>query len=84
MPRYMIGGYEEYPVLDLVPTEQRGGTPLPAYLYDRWRRARAELDAVQRDVIAHLRATGGRDAIPEELRDARDHNAEPASLAWDG
>jgi hypothetical protein len=85
MPLYLIGGYEEYPVLDLVPTEQRDGTLLPADLYNRWRRARAELDAVQRDVITHLRETGGREAIPEELREMREHNTtEPLSTAWDG
>jgi hypothetical protein len=85
MPRYLIGGYEEYPVLDLVPTEQRSGTVLPLDLYNRWRHARAELDAVQRDVITHLRDTGGREAIPEELRDRRDHDhAESLSTAWDG
>jgi hypothetical protein len=84
MPRYLIGGYEEYPVLDLVPTDRRAGALLPLDLYHRWQRARAELDAVQRDVIAHLHATGGRDAVPEELRDGRDDNAEPLSAAWDG
>jgi len=93
MPRYMIGGYEEYPVLNLVPAEQDGGTVLPVDLYHRWRRARAELDAVQRDVIAHLRDTGGREAIPEELWDLRDHDSterrdhdstERMTTAWDG
>jgi len=85
MPRYLIGGYEEYPVLDLVPTERHTGTLLPVDLYRRWRRARAELDAVQRDVISHLRETGGSDAVPEELREHRDHDhAQPLTTAWDG
>jgi hypothetical protein len=74
MPRYMVGGYEEYSVLHLVPVSGAHGVELPSELYQRWRRARAELDAVQRDVVAHLRLVGGREAIPEELWEPGDRN----------
>jgi hypothetical protein len=85
MPRYMVGGYEEYPVLHLVPVKGELGVELPAPLYERWRRARAEMDAVQRDVIAHLRDRGGRQAIPEELWEHRDRRGRPTlpGAAWD-
>jgi hypothetical protein len=86
MPSYLVAGYEEYPVLHLTPTEGDQGVELPAVLYGRWRQARAELDAVQREVIAHLRDAGGRDAIPEELWEARDRAADQPSFAtrpWD-
>lgn len=72
MPRYTIIGYEEFPALHLHPTDEDRGVALPAPLYSRWLRVRAELDAVQRDVVAHLRACGGRGAIPEELWEAQD------------
>jgi hypothetical protein len=74
MPRYMVGGYEDYPVLHLVPVEGEHGAELPAALYQRWKDARAELDAAQRAVVAHLREAGGRDAIPEELWESRDRS----------
>jgi hypothetical protein len=82
MPRYMVGGYEEYSVLHLVPVGGDHGVELPSQLYQRWRQARAELDAVQRDVVAHLRLVGGRDAIPEELWEASDRSGVSRS-AWD-
>jgi hypothetical protein len=72
MPRYMVGGYEEYPVLHLVPVHGEHGVELPVKLYQRWKHARAELDAVQRDVVAYLRENGGREAIPEELWESED------------
>ena len=72
MPRYMVGGYEDYPVLHLVPVQGDQGVDLPTQLYRRWKDARAELDAVQRAVVAHLREHGGRAAIPEELWENRD------------
>ena len=72
VPRYMVGGYEDYPVLHLVPVHGEQGVDLPATLYQRWKDARAELDAVQRAVVAHLRDNGGRGAIPEELWETRD------------
>lgn len=72
MARYTIVGYEEYPALSLQPVDGDHGIPLPAQLYDRWLRARTALDIVQRDVIAHLRASGGRIAIPEELWELQD------------
>jgi hypothetical protein len=68
----MVGGYEDYPVLHLVPVNGEHGVDLPAQLYHRWKDARAELDAVQRDVVAHLRARGGREAVPEALSEPRD------------
>jgi hypothetical protein len=72
MTRYTIIGYEEYPALNLHPIDDDHGIELPAQLYRRWLRARAALDAVQRDVIAYLRAAGGRGAIPEELWERQD------------
>jgi hypothetical protein len=72
MARYAIVGYEEYPTLSLHPVDDDHGIPLPAELYDRWLRARTTLDIVQRDVIAYLRASGGRIAIPEELWELQD------------
>jgi hypothetical protein len=74
VPRYMVGGYEDYPAIHLVPVQGEHGAELPAALYERWRDARAELDATQRAVLAHLRDAGGRDAIPEELWESRDHS----------
>ena len=41
------------------------------------------LDTVQRDVIAPLRASGGRIAIPEELWELQDHT-EAATVEDDG
>ena len=82
MSRYMVGGYEEYSVLHLVPVHGDHGVELPAPLYVRWRQARAELDAAQREVVAHLRETGGRDAIPEELWESVDRNGS-SSRTWD-
>jgi hypothetical protein len=72
MPRYMMGGYEDYRVLHLMPVQGDQGVDLPAHLYQRWKKARAELDAVQRAVVAHLREHGGRDAIPERLWEFHD------------
>lgn len=72
MPRYMVGGYQDYPVLHLVPVQGDQGLDLPVQLYQRWRTARAELDAVQQAVVAHLREHGGHDAIPETLWESRD------------
>jgi hypothetical protein len=72
MARYTIVGYEEYPVLSLHPVHHDHGVPLPGHLYDRWLHARTALDIAQRDVIAHLRASGGRIAIPEELWELQD------------
>jgi hypothetical protein len=72
MPRYMVGGYEDYPVLHIVPVSGDHGVELPVQLYQRWKDARAESDAVQRAVVAHLREHGGRDSIPEELWETRD------------
>jgi hypothetical protein len=72
MPRYTVGAYEEYSVLHLAPASGDHGVELPSQLYQRWWRARVEWDAVQRDVVAHLRLVGGRDAIPEELWEASD------------
>jgi hypothetical protein len=82
MSRYMVGGYEEYSVLHLVPVGGDHGVELPAELYLRWTRARAELDAAQREVVSHLRELGGRDAIPEELWEAVDRQGSPAR-SWD-
>jgi hypothetical protein len=72
MARYTVIGYEEYPALNLHPIDDDHGVELPVQLYGRWLRARAALDAVQRDVIAHLRTSGGRGAIPEELWESQD------------
>jgi hypothetical protein len=82
MPRYMVGGYEEYSVLHLAPV---GGdhVELPVERHQRWRRARTELDAVQRDVVAHLRRVGGRDAIPEELWESGDRSGTSRGAPWD-
>jgi hypothetical protein len=52
-------------------------------LYQRWRQARAELDAVQRDVVAHLRRVGGPDAVPEELRESSDRSGTSRTAPWD-
>ncbi len=82
MARYTIVGYEEYPVLSLHPVDDDHGVPLPAHLYDRWLQARTALDIAQRDVIAHLRASGGRTAIPEELWEIQDRA--DAAIAEDG
>ena len=85
MPRYMVGGYEDYPVLHLVPVHGEHGVDLPAPLYQRWKSARAELDAVQRAVVAHLRDHGGRAAVPEALREPRDRQrgADGPAAGWD-
>jgi len=85
MPRYMVGGYEEYPVLHLVPVNGEHGSDLPAQLYQRWKTARAELDAVQREVVAHLAAHGGRGAVPEALREPRDRTpgSDGPAVGWD-
>jgi hypothetical protein len=72
MPRYMVGGYEDHPVLHLVPVNGEHGVELPVQLYHRWKDARAELAAVQRAVLAHLREHGGSDAVPDALREPRD------------
>ena len=83
MPRYMVGGYDDYSVLHLVPVSGDHGVELPAELYQRRRQARAELDAVQRDVVAHLRRVGGRDAKPEELWESRDRPGASRAAPWD-
>jgi hypothetical protein len=75
MPRYMIGGYEDYPVLHLVPVHGEHGVDLPEHLYRRWKDARAELESVHHAVVGYLREHGGRAAIPEELRESRDRQA---------
>ena len=36
MPRYMVGGYDDYSVLHLVPVSGNHGVELPAELYQRW------------------------------------------------
>jgi hypothetical protein len=84
MTRYSVGGYEEFPVLHLRPVDDGQGVELPAALYARWQRARAELDATQRDIVAHIRATAGYQAIPAELREVGDHPSEddPSDHAW--
>lgn len=82
MPRYMVGGYEEHSVLQLVPARGDHGAELPTQLYLRWRSARAELDAVQREVVAHLRQVGGREAIPEELWEPEDRSG-ALQVPWD-
>lgn len=80
MTRYAVGGYEEYPVLALRPVGKDQGVDLPQALYIRWRRARAELDAAQQAVLAHIRQTAGGEAVPVELRESKDHPThEPAS-----
>jgi DNA-binding transcriptional LysR family regulator len=83
MPRYMVGGYDDYSVLHLVPVSGNHGVELPAELYQRWRQARAELDAAQRDVVAHLRRVGGPEAVPEELRESGDHSGTSRTAPWD-
>jgi hypothetical protein len=83
MPRYMVGGYEECSVLNLVPVGGNHGVELPAELYQRCRRAQAELDAVQRDVVALLRRVGGREAIPEELWESGDRSTASGIAPWD-
>jgi hypothetical protein len=81
----MVGGYEDYPVIHLVPVHGDHGVDLPVQLYQRWKAARTELDAVQRAVVAYLRDHGGRDAIPEELWESRDRQPrfDTASTHWD-
>jgi hypothetical protein len=85
MPRYMVGGYEDYPVLHLAPVQGVSGVDLPAELYRRWKDARAELDAVQRAVVAHLREHGGWGAIPEELWEPGDRRVRAGryTRSWD-
>jgi hypothetical protein len=82
--QYAVGGHEEFPVLYIRPVEQGQGVALPPELYLRWRRARAELDATQRDVLTHIRATAGADAIPSELRESQDQSSHdhPSDHAW--
>jgi hypothetical protein len=84
MPLYAVGGHEEYPVLHLRPVEEEPGVQLPESLYLRWQRARAELDAVQRDVLSHIRGTAGGGALPPSLREAQDYPAleDPADRSW--
>jgi hypothetical protein len=79
MPRYLVGGYEEYSVLHLTPVSGDQGVEL----YQRWRRARAELDAVQRAVVAYLRRVGGRDAVPEELWESGGRSGVSRTAPWD-
>jgi hypothetical protein len=67
MPHYMVGGYDDYPMLHLVPVNGEHGIDLPAQLYHRWKDARAELEAAQRAVVAHVRAHGGGDTLPNQL-----------------
>lgn len=83
--RYMVSGYEEFPVLHLVPAEGDSGAELPTALYERWVRARTELDSVQRAVLAHLREAGGRSTIPEELWESVDREGQVGvpSTDWD-
>jgi hypothetical protein len=84
MPLYAVGGHEEYPVLHLRPVDEAPGVQLPESLYLRWQRARAELDAVQRDVLSHIRTTAGGEAVPAALREAQDYPAheDPADRSW--
>ncbi len=84
MTRYRVSGNEEFPVLYLSPVDNGQGVSLPESLYRRWRRARAELDAAQRAVVAYIRTDAGVDAVPAALRDSHDHPAdEPGSdRAW--
>ena len=67
MPHYMVGGYDDYPMLHLVPVKGQHGIDLPARLYRRWKDARAELDAAQLAVVAHVRAHGGGDTLPKRF-----------------
>ena len=76
MPRYMLGGFEDHAALHLVPVHGEHGVDLPAPLYRAWKDARTALDAVERDVVAHLRVHGGRDAVPEAQRQRWDGSAE--------
>lgn len=78
--RYTVSGYDEYAVLHLEPAEGDKGAELPEALYARWMSARAELDAAQRDVLAHLRKAGGRGAIPQELWESGDG---VSGASWD-
>jgi hypothetical protein len=84
MTRYAVIGYEEFPVLHLRPAHDGSGVELPVALYIRWRTARAELDATQRDIVAYIRATAGSEAIPAELQEAQDQPREdhPSDRAW--
>jgi hypothetical protein len=84
MARYAVGGYEEFPVLHLRPVDDGTGVDLPDALFARWQHARTELDAAQREVLAHIRGTAGGAAIPDTLRETEDYPAhEPASdRAW--
>lgn len=81
---YMVSGHEEFPVLYLRPVDNEQGVELPEALYRRWQRTRAELDAVQRDVVAYVRVNAGSDAIPLALRDRHDHprGEPPSDRAW--
>jgi hypothetical protein len=72
MTRYAVIGYEEFPALHLHPIDDGQGVELPAQLYGRWLQARTALDAVHREVVDYLRASGGRGAIPEELWESQD------------
>ncbi len=72
MARYTVIGYEEFPALHLQPIDDDQGIELPAQLYGRWLQARAALDSAHREVVAYLRASGGRGAIPEELWESQD------------
>jgi hypothetical protein len=83
--RFMISGHEEYAVLHLAAVDGDRGIELPVALYTRWTHAREELDAAQRQVLAHLRAAGGRGAIPEELWESVDRagHVGPSSAGWD-
>lgn len=85
MKRYTVSGHEEFPVLHLVPVEGDSGAELPIALYDRWMRARSELDSVQREVLAYLREAGGRSTIPEELWESVDRESREGapSTDWD-
>jgi hypothetical protein len=82
--RYVVGGYEEFPVLHLRPVDDGQGVELPETLYARWQRARAELDATQREIVAYIRATAGGEAVPAELREVQDRSSRdhPPDGAW--
>jgi hypothetical protein len=84
MTRYVVGGYEEFPVLHLRPVDDGQGVDLPEALYMRWQQARAELDATQREIVAHIRATAGGEAVPAELREVQDRSSRdnPSGGAW--
>jgi hypothetical protein len=84
LTQYAVGGHEEFPVLHIRPVEDGQGMPLPPALYLRWRKARDELDATQRDILAHIRSTAGAQAIPAELREAEDQPSQehPSDHAW--